>query len=132
MQEPFSRKKFIFNNKIDSDYLFSLYEDDYQYIEEIFKTTLDQLNIVVPEIPGAFVNNDLAEVKKRVHKIKPAFGFTGFLETETACKDFENACSEQLSSTEFTALYNRFWIVLSDTMRIMQNQYDQLKEYNSL
>ena len=130
MQEPFSRKKFIFNSEVDSEYLFSLYENDYQYIEEIFKTTLDQLNTVVPEIPGAFASNDITEVKKRVHKIKPAFGFTGFLETEQACKEFEDACTEK--TTELTDLYNRFWIILSDTMRIMQSQYDQLKEYNTL
>lgn len=132
MHEPFSRKKFIFNSKIDSNYLFSLYEDDYAYVEEIFKTTLDQLNTVVPEIPRAFANNDILEVRKSVHKIKPAFGFTGFLETEKCCKDFEDACTEQRTSEDLTALYNRFWLVLSDTMRLMHNQYDQLKEYNKI
>lgn len=132
MKEPFLRKKFIFNDKIDGEYLFSLYEDDYAYIEEIFKTTLDQLDTIVSEIPAAFANNDINEVKKRIHKIKPAFGFTGFLETEKNCKEFEDACTEQKMSTELTALYSRLWILLSDTMKLMRNQYDQLKEYNKL
>ena len=33
--------KFIFNEKIDSDYIYSMYADDYGYIEEIFGTTLE-------------------------------------------------------------------------------------------
>ena len=130
MKDPFLRNKFIFNQNIDSEFLFSLYEDDFLYIEEIFKTTLDQLNTEVNELPGAFGGNDISTVRRIVHKIKPAFGFTGFLETEKACKEFEDACTEGIQANDRAGLYHPLSTLLTESMSIMQNQYDQLKEFN--
>lgn len=130
MKDSFLHKKFIFNDNIDSEFLFSLYEDDFLYIEEIFKTTLDQLNTVVSEIPGAFNNKDINGLRTIIHKIKPAFGFTGFLKTEKACKVFEDACIQETNADELTVLYHSLWPLLLQTMNIMQNQYHQIKEFN--
>jgi chemotaxis protein histidine kinase CheA len=130
MTDRFSHKKFIFNDKIDSDFLFSLYEDDFMYMEEIFKTTLDQLNTVVTEVPAAFTAKNVVELRRIVHKIKPAFGFTGFLQTEKACKDFEDACTETINADKLAGLYQPFWSLLTDSMDTMKLQYDQLKDFN--
>ena len=130
MKNDFLHKKFIFNDNIDSEFLFSLYEDDFLYIEEIFKTTLDQLNTAVDELPPAFTGNDVGTLKRIVHKIKPAFGFTGFLSTEKACKEFEDACSEGIQATDLADLYHPLWSVLIQSIDIMKNQHDQLKEFN--
>jgi HPt (histidine-containing phosphotransfer) domain-containing protein len=131
MRNPFLHKKFIFNDNIDSEFLFSLYEDDFLYIEEIFKTTLDQLNKVVKEVPVAFAGNNQDDLRRIVHKIKPAFGFTGFLNTEKACKEFEDACTESMKADDLAKLYHPLWSLLVNSMDIMQKQYDQLKEFNN-
>lgn len=131
MREPISRKKFIFNENIDQDFLFSMYEDDLQYVEEIFKTTLDQLNTVVNDVPVAYDGKKVTDLKKIVHKIKPAFGFTGFLKTERACQEFEDACSEGIAVERLEKLYQPFWTLLVHSMEIMNNQHDQLKEFNN-
>jgi chemotaxis protein histidine kinase CheA len=130
MKDRFSHKKFIFNDKIDSEFLFSLYEDDFMYMEEIFRTTLDQLITVVTEVPVAFTEKNVTELRRIVHKIKPAFGFTGFLQTEKACKDFEDACTETVGADELARLYRPFWALLTDSMDTMKQQYDQLKDFN--
>ena len=52
-------KKFIFNEKLDSEYLYSLYEDDYQYIQEIFQTTLTHFYEDYNSIRTAFEANNL-------------------------------------------------------------------------
>lgn len=130
MKDSFLHKKFIFNENIDSEFLFSMYEDDFSYIEEIFKTTLDQLNVVILDIPVSFNNQDVEGLRKIIHKIKPAFGFTGLLNTQKACKDFEDACINIKEADQLTNLYLPFWTVISESMETMQNQYDQLKEFN--
>ena len=130
MTDRFAHKKFIFNEKIDSEFLFSLYEEDFMYMEEIFKTTLDQLTTVVTEVPVAFTERNVAELRRIVHRIKPAFGFTGFLQTEKACKAFEDGCSETINSDELSRLYHPFWELLTDSMHTMKQQYDQLKDFN--
>jgi HPt (histidine-containing phosphotransfer) domain-containing protein len=131
MTDPYLHKNFIFNEKIDREFLFSLYEDDLLYIEEIFKTTLDQLSTVVPDIQATYNDNDVSQLKKLVHKIKPAFGFTGFLDTEKACKVFEDACHEGVNAVELSGLYHPLWKLLVDSMDGMQKQYEKLKEFNS-
>lgn len=131
MTDPYLHKNFVFNEKIDCEFLFSLYEDDLLYIEEIFKTTLDQLSTVVPEIQAAFNDNDVTNLKKLVHKIKPAFGFTGFLDIEKACRVFEGACHEGVTAVELSGLYHPLWKLLVDSMDRMQKQYEKLKEFNS-
>ncbi|MBC7829239.1 MAG: Hpt domain-containing protein [Chitinophagaceae bacterium] len=130
MKDPFLHKKFIFNDNINSDFLFSLYEDDFLYIEEIFKTTLDQLGSVVAEVPVVFENKNFGELRSIIHKIKPAFGFTGLLKTEEACKQFENACMRTSNAEELATLYRPLWALVVESMDIMQRQYDQLKEFN--
>ncbi len=130
MKDSFSHKKFIFNDKIDSEFLFSLYDDDFMYMEEIYKTTLDQLIAVVTEVPVAFEERNVGELRRIVHKIKPAFGFTGFLNTEKACKHFEDVCTDDIKPDELVRLYDPFWALLVDSMDKMQQQYDQLKEFN--
>ena len=131
MQDPFLHKKFIFSDNIDSEFLFSLYEDDLLYIEEIFKTTLDQVKPIVQELPGAFASRDLENVKRMVHKIKPAFGFTGFVKTEKACKDFESACAESRPLEELANSFNDLLPLLERSMHTMQQEYDHLKEFNN-
>jgi hypothetical protein len=131
MKDPFLHKKFIFNDKIDSTFLHSLYEDDFIYIEEIFKTTLDQLNPLMIDIPDTYENEDLISLKKIIHKIKPAFGFTGFLVTEQACKNFEDSCTEENSTKDLEALFNPLWEMLTESRDIMEKQYELLKEFNT-
>ena len=131
MTDPYLHKNFIFNEQIDREFLFSLYEDDFAYIEEIFKTTLDELHTVIPAIQASFNNNDMSGVKQLVHKIKPAFGFTGFLDTERACKQFEDVFHEGITTTEIASLYYPLWKLLGDSMNAMQREYDKLREFNS-
>jgi len=131
MKDPVLHKKFIFNDNIDSSFLFSLYEDDFQYMEEIFKTTLDQLDQEIPGISTAFNDKDITGLQKIVHKIKPAFGFTGFLSTELACKEFEDACIEVSRIDELAPLFHSLWTLLLKSIDIMHQQYDLLKEFNN-
>lgn len=130
MKDQFLHKKLIFNSNIDESYLYSLYEEDFPYIEEIFKTTLDQLSPTMTEIPVAFNKGERETLRRIIHKIKPAFGFTGFLATEKACKEFEDICVESTDATKLAASYEPLWKLISESRDIMEKQYNQLKEFN--
>jgi HPt (histidine-containing phosphotransfer) domain-containing protein len=131
MQDQFLPEKFIFNDDIDREFLFTLYEDDFSYIEEIFKATIDQVNAVMDEIPHALERKDNQELKKMVHKIKPAFGFTGFVKTEKACHEFEEACINSTGHNHLSVEFDRLWPLLVSSMNVMQTEYNKLKEFNN-
>jgi HPt (histidine-containing phosphotransfer) domain-containing protein len=132
MQDPFLRKKFIFNDNIDSEFLFSLYENDYEYIEEIFKTTLDQVEPIVNELQVSFENEEVENIRRMVHKIKPAFGFTGFIKTERTCQEFEDTCTIGLQADQLAILFNVLFPEIVSSVKIMREEYDELKEFNRL
>jgi HPt (histidine-containing phosphotransfer) domain-containing protein len=124
-------KKFIFNEKLDSEYLYSLYEDDYQYIEEIFETTLTHFDEDYNSIRTAFEANNLLELKKAIHKIKPTFGFVGLPLVQHICKEFEDSCQRATTSNELITEYQQIVTTLADSKDLIASEYNKLKEFNS-
>jgi hypothetical protein len=124
-------KQFNFNEKIDAEYLFSLYADDFAYIEEIFFTTLLHFDQDVESIKLAFSDGNITDLRKGIHKIKPTFGFTGLLQVETACKEFEHLCHQHSSTEEVAAEYKEICSKLLEAKEIMEAEHKRLKEFNA-
>jgi len=124
-------KKFIFNEKIDADYLYSLYEDDYQYVEEIFQTTLAHFNEDLNSIKDAYETNNISDLKKAIHKMKPTFGFVGLPLVQNICKEFEDICQNATSSNDLTSEYQQIVVTLAESKELIASEYNKLKEFNS-
>jgi HPt (histidine-containing phosphotransfer) domain-containing protein len=124
-------KKFIFNEKIDADYLYSLYEDDYQYIEEIFQTTLTHFNEDYNSIKNAYETNNISDLKKAIHKMKPTFGFVGLPLVQNICRDFEDICQKATSSNDLSSEYQQIVVTLAESKELIASEYNKLKEFNS-
>jgi len=131
MSDPKLSKKFIFNEKIDGDYLYSLYEDDFQYIEEIFGTTITHFDNDFTAIHTAYDNNNLADLKKAVHKIKPTFGFVGLPTVQQVCNEFEEICQHAMATNELKAQYQQIVTTLAASKDLIASEYRKLKEFNS-
>jgi HPt (histidine-containing phosphotransfer) domain-containing protein len=84
---------FQFDRRIDSSILHSLYEDDYLYIEEIFKTTLQHYDADVEAFETHQRANSVDGLKSSVHKIKPVFGYVGMPVIQECCQAFEDKCA---------------------------------------
>ena len=124
-------KKFIFNEKIDGDYLYSLYEDDYQYIEEIFSTTLTHFDDDFTALQKAYDINSLTDLKRAVHKIKPTFGFVGLPAVQQLCKDFEDICQKAITANELKAQYQQIVTTLAASKDLIASEHSKLKAFNS-
>jgi HPt (histidine-containing phosphotransfer) domain-containing protein len=122
---------FIFNPKIDRDFIISMYEDDYPYIAEVFATTLGQLIPDIGMVKNAFTNRDLESLRKLVHKIKPAFGFAGLRDTEALCQQFEDNCLSVSSTEALAGRYRALIISLDESCVIIQQEIEKLKAYKN-
>ena len=131
MTGPNFSKKFIFNEKFDHEYLYSLYEDDYQYIEEIYSTTLTHFDNDMHAIEHAFSTDNLGDLKKAVHKMKPTFGFVGLPSVQHICKEFEDICQKATSSNDLTSEYQQIVVTLAESKELIASEYNKLKEFNS-
>jgi len=124
-------KQFIFNEKMDKEALYSLYTDDFAYIEEIFATTLQHFDGDFSNVQLAYENANIEDLRKAVHKIKPTFGYAGLLETQSFCKNFEDKCAAAGSIAELSDAYTHIKNVLLEAKDIIENEYNRLKAFNA-
>ena len=124
-------KQFIFNEKMDQETLYSLYTDDFGYIEEIFATTLQHFEADFSAVQLAYENGNLDDLKRAVHKIKPTFGYTGLLEAQLQCKNFEDQCVNAASIADIASGYIHIKNVLLEARDIIELEYARLKTFNA-
>lgn len=126
-------KNFIFNEKIDSQFLFSLYADDYAYMEEVFSTTLQHFDQDFESIKAAYSSGSVADLKRAIHKIKPTFGFVGLPDVQEVCKQLEEKCQND-NNNNMDVLkedYKQIVITLAESKDIIESEYRKLKDFNT-
>ena len=124
-------KNFIFNEKLDSEYLYSLYADDFMYVEEIFATTLQHFDQHFESMKIAYDSGNLTDLKRATHKIKPTFGFVGLPQILQVCKEFEEQCERASSIEEVKDDYKQIVVTLADSKELLESEYRKLKEFNA-
>lgn len=121
---------FTFGDKIDADYIFNMYEDDYLYIETMFKTVLDHFEDDRNTIVVHYQEGQPEALRKSIHKIKPAFGFVGMPAVLELCKNFENKCYLVQSTDELEQEYKELLAVLEDAYQVIASEHQKLVSYN--
>lgn len=124
-------KNFIFNEKLDSSFLYSLYADDFLYVEEIFGTTLQHFDQDFESMKIAYESENLTDLKRATHKIKPTFGFVGLPEVQQSCKEFEELCEKAVSVEEVKDDYKQIVVTLAESKELLESEYRKLKEFNA-
>ncbi|NML24035.1 Hpt domain-containing protein [Pseudoflavitalea sp. G-6-1-2] len=132
MIQPGPGKNFEFSEKIDADYLFSLYADDYPYIEEVFSITLTHFDADLDTLRYAWASGNISELKKAAHKMKPAMGFAGLTHSQQRCQDFEEACHRTTSVAALEENYQQLITTLAESKLLIAAEYERLKAHNKL
>jgi len=98
---------FTYNHLIDPAILTSLYEDDHTFIQKIFQSFLDNgLDGDLRQIESCLASGDTGELRKVIHKLKPAFGFVGLTSIEEQCRQMELLCVSGSSPEDLTEKIN--------------------------
>ncbi len=121
---------FQFDQRIDPDTLYSLYENDYLYIEEIFKTTLKHYDTDVEAFESCYSGENLEGLKRIAHKMKPVFGFIGMLDVQECCNDFEDKCTKTGDIKEIISDYEKLLRQFREVKKIIEADLQKLSEYN--
>jgi hypothetical protein len=131
MNQANVHKKFIFNEKIDGDYLFSLYENDFVYIAEVFSSSLDSLKEETGHFTSAYETSDILALKHVVHKLTPVFGFTGLLHHQEMMSRFEHLCGNAGNISNITMQYMELTELIKEGKTILKEDYNRLTEFIS-
>lgn len=131
MTQPGQHKNFIFSKEIDADYLFSLYADDYPYIEEVYSITLNHFDEDLNHIRQAWDAASITDLKRATHKIKPAMGFAGLTSLQHQCMEFEELCQKAQSIEPLKETYHQLITTLANSKHLISTEYERLKAYNA-
>ena len=122
---------FIFNAEIDTNYLQSLYGDDYVYLQEVFSTVLNDYESLTDNIEYSYSSGNITALKAAVHKIKPVFGFVGLTAVQQECQQFENTCgtvtSPDMLARDFEVLKNRIF----QSKQVIEEEKKKLEIFNT-
>ena len=124
-------KKFKFNEKIDENWLHSLYEDDYAYIAEVFNSGIESFREDLPALTTAFESSDIQALKRSTHKLKPVFGYAGLLFHQEMMARFENACANTSDTSNLTLQYIELLDLIRDGKNILMEDYKRLTDFTS-
>ena len=130
MRNHTQHNTFIFNDKIDRELLFSLYEGDFPYIEEIFSITLSQIKPDISQLKAAFDAGNKETLRQFAHKLKPSFGFVGIPAMQEQCRQFESECSVATEVGVLAPSFHKLVDALEESVSIIESEYHKLKEYN--
>ena len=125
-----SSNTFTFSDKIDAAYIYNMYEHDYPYIESMFKAVLDHFDEDLAAIQHHFEQRDIEQLRRSVHKVRPAFGFAGMPVVQEKCKEFEHKCHVAGSVSELGTDYPELIKCLEEAGTVITEEYKRLKSFN--
>lgn len=117
---------FEFDNRLDTEFLQSIYGDDLEYAAEVFSGFLSETRPEFNKIKASYAENDIKTMRQKLHKIKPTFSFVGLSPITESTEKIIRICdrSVNVSETEpgcaelFRSIENAFTIVESETERL--------------
>ncbi len=122
---------FVFNAEIDVSYLNSLYGDDYNYLQEVFNTVLNEYVLLTDNIEYSYSSGNLAALKAAVHKIKPVFGFVGLTAVQQQCQQFEQVCATVSSPDELAGEFESLKNKIFQCKLLIEEEKKKLELFNS-
>ncbi len=118
---------FVFDSRLDGDFLRSIYEDDKEHAEMVFEKFLQSINIQLTEIEESYTTGDSEIFRKQIHKLKPVLSFVGLTGLTNKAAIIENGCKDVTDTTSLSALYTAFKNELSEMIPVVENDLIKLK-----
>lgn len=130
MKQEILPQPFVFSDTFQASLLSELYENDLIYVEEVFQSSLEELNKHTPLLKSAFTSGDLHALKSHIHKIKPLFGFMGLLKVQDLLQEFENVCLNYDSTGALKPFYDEVQLAICGAIVAIEAEIIRLTGYN--
>ena len=119
---------FNFDQRLDTEFLNSIYEDDFEHASIVFEQFLKVAPVQMKEIEGCFAAGDIEPFRSRVHKLKPVFSFVGLTAITTKAEALEKKCKEIFSLGEVAAMYEDFKNDYSIFLPVIESELAKMKK----
>jgi HPt (histidine-containing phosphotransfer) domain-containing protein len=118
---------FEYDQRLDVDFLQSIYDDDMEHAAISFEQFLLKIPAQLKELEDSFVTNDVAVFRQKLHKLKPTFSYVGLTKITADAEKIERLCNETTDFDVISGLYVDLKQHLNDYIPIIEAELERLK-----
>jgi HPt (histidine-containing phosphotransfer) domain-containing protein len=118
---------FKYDQRLDADFLQSIYDDDTEHAAISFEQFLVKLPAQLKELEDSFITNDITVFKQKLHKLKPTFSYVGLTAITAKAEKIERLCNETPDFDVISGLYVDLKQHLDDFTPIVRAELERLK-----
>ena len=112
---------------LDTDFLESIYDGDTEHACIIFEQFLSTSTAQLADINCSYEAGDVAEFRRKMHKIKPVFSFVGATPLTKKAETIEKKCLEITAVENISNLYTAFLREVEIYLPLVKNEYTKLR-----
>jgi HPt (histidine-containing phosphotransfer) domain-containing protein len=132
MTDPIKVSAYRFSDGFDVKFLDDLYTGDTVMAEEVFISSLDQLEESITMADLHVILKDTESLRRVIHRMKPVFGYMGLLFVQELVQQFEERCIPERRMEELENAWHYLRQIMSDAKRQATRECARLQEYNRL
>jgi HPt (histidine-containing phosphotransfer) domain-containing protein len=118
---------FVFNSKLDGEFLKSIYEDDKEHAGMVFEQFLESIGMQLNEIEESYNSGNADFFKKKIHKLKPVLSFVGLTALTQKAEVIEKKCADVSDVSILSELYIGFKNDLKEMIPVVEEDLVKLK-----
>ena len=118
----------IFDQRLDTEFLESLYEDDVEHATTVFSEFLQMAPVMMKEIDDSYQLGVVENFRQKVHKLKPVFSFVGLTHLTEKAEILEKKCKEVSQIYDISLLYKELKHHYAKDFPIIENETKRLQE----
>lgn len=119
---------FAFDQRLDTEFLNSIYEDDFEHAAMVFEQFLQVAPVQMKEIEDCYIKGDTEPFRQRIHKLKPVFSFVGLTGVTALAEALEKKCKEVTQISEVSSMYLEFKKEYSGYLPVIENELVRMKK----
>jgi hypothetical protein len=120
-----------FSEGFDRIFLEQLYGGDNRIAEEIFRSSLSQVERSLLKAESLVREGDIKTLGRIFHHFKPLFGYIGQLNVQDSVQQFEDLCMRTDSEEEVLKGFMNISRIIKESMNLLQKEILKLNEYNN-
>jgi HPt (histidine-containing phosphotransfer) domain-containing protein len=118
---------FKYDNRLDTHFLETLYENDKEYAAIVFEQFLKNYPEQIADVENSFEAGNFELMRQKIHKLKPTFSFVGLTGLTAKSETLEKKCMEQAQLDYISELYADFKKDLNEYIPIVEEEFEKLK-----
>lgn len=118
---------FVFDSKLDGEFLRGIYEDDKEHAGIVFEQFLQSIGLQMNELEESYKGGDAETFRKKIHKLKPVLSFVGLTKLTSKAEMIEKKCHETPDMKVLAEMYSGFRNEIYEMIPVIENDLVKLK-----